>query len=129
MTILVRSWQRQKWILNRLLPRGRRRWIQHLRIGHDIREHKEIHAELDFVDRVMFQWSAGGFFHPAVVKDTKKVIDDYRLADHTEWKSFGSLLTLSRSLLFLLSQIIVGLAKGTNIAGATVNIYKNNGSS
>ena len=48
-----------------------------LRIGHDIREHKEIHAELDFVNCVMFQWSAGGFFHPTVVKDTKKVIDDF----------------------------------------------------
>jgi hypothetical protein len=86
-----------------------------------------VHEKLEFVDRLMFLWSAGTYFFPEVVADTVKVIKDYNLKEHSEWKAWGFLLNLPMSLINLVSKNLKGLYGGFDISGATMKVYKNNG--
>lgn len=90
-------------------------------------ELKLVHNKLEFVDQIMFLWSAGLYFYPEMAADTKRIIDNYNLHEHSEWKAWGFLLDLPKPLITFISKKLKGLYGGFDISGATMNVYKNNG--
>jgi hypothetical protein len=97
-----------------------------LSIGHDVLQHKEIHASLDNrVDQTLFQWSAGGYFLPETALDTQFVLDTYHLGTHDEFGIVAPIAKLlNRRFFDDLARLVPGLSRGSNIAGADVAIYR-----
>lgn len=96
-----------------------------LSIGHTIDEGYVIHQEMTDVDRTVFQWSAGGYFHPDLILETVTLIEDSSLWDQVD---FALLAPLSGFPLEQYPDIAEGLSsasKSTVICGQDVAIFKN----
>ena len=46
------------------------------------------------VDKVLAQWSFGGYFHPDVIDDTQWLLEEYDLQDHKEFSQFNALTSI-----------------------------------
>ncbi|WDE05660.1 hypothetical protein SG34_001580 [Thalassomonas viridans] len=87
--------------------------------GHSITA--PVNAALSRQDRVLFQWSFGGYFHPDTWSDTFWGIDDYySLEEHQSFKDVATPLRI------LGKNLTPTFTRGSNLAGLNVDIYKNN---
>lgn len=96
-------------------------------IGHTIQEGFVINQNMTDVDRTVFQWSAGEYFHPDVILETVTLIEDSNLWNQVD---FALLQPLSGFPLQQYPGIAEGLSaasKSTVICGQDVAIFKNQG--
>ena len=98
-----------------------------LTLGHSIEDHDKVHRQLNTVDRILFQWSAGGYLHPETVRDTSSLIEAYDLADHVLWEDYDSVIDLPSDTLAALAERLPGNTHGTDLSGAKVTIHRNRG--
>ncbi len=56
--------------------------------GHTLSEGFAINSVLSPVNKTIFQWSSGAYFHPDVATQTFSLIKDYNLWDHKEFEEF-----------------------------------------
>jgi hypothetical protein len=99
-----------------------------LSIGHDVVQHKEIHASLDNrVDQTLFQWSAGATFLPETVLDTEFVFDSYNLDTHDNFGFVAPVAAVLGQNIDDIARLVPGLSRGANIAGADISIYRHHG--
>lgn len=98
-----------------------------LSIGHTLEEGQAINQELNDVDRVMMQWSSGGYFHPLVVEETVGLLVDSNMWGHVDFALLEPLSGLPLEQYPILSEGLTVISKSSVISGQDVHIFKDNG--
>jgi hypothetical protein len=98
-----------------------------LSIGHTLEEGQVINQELTYVDRVMMQWSGGGYFHPLLVEETVGLLIDSNMWDHVDFDLLAPLAGFPADYYPTLSESLTAISKSSVISGQDVHIFKNNG--
>lgn len=98
-----------------------------LSIGHTLEEGFIINQELSWADRVMMQWSCGGYFHPLVVEETVTMLDDSNMWGHVDFALLAPLAGFPPDYYPTLSESLSAASMSTVISGQDVHIFKNNG--
>ena len=98
-----------------------------IHIGHSLDSGFVLNSGMSFVDKVVFQWSSGAYFHPAVVQETVQLLDDSLLWDQVDF----ALLQPIRSIITpatapALAESLGCISKSTVISGQSVQIFKHN---
>lgn len=98
-----------------------------LHIGHSLDSGLVLNSGMSFVDKVVFQWSSGAYFHPTVVQETVQLLDDSLLWDQVDF----ALLQPIRSIITpatapALAESLGCISKSTVISGQDVRIFKHN---
>lgn len=96
-----------------------------LRIGHTLQEGFQIHKDLLKSDKVIFQWSGGGYFHPDVALETATLLENYNLWEHKEFKMFKDFKGLPVALAPTIANVASSLSYSSLISDANVYVYKN----
>jgi hypothetical protein len=97
--------------------------------GHRAEDHLTIHGDLSLTNRVMFQWAAGCYVHPALVDYTVKVMKMYNLLHHGNFDVSYISMVWNQPIIFLrfLTRFFADISEGPNISGANVHVYKHRG--
>lgn len=96
-----------------------------LNIGHTIQECNQIHKDLLPNDKVVFQWSGGGYFHPEVALQTATLLDNYNMWEHKEFKPFKDFKGLPVQLAPVIADVASSLSYSSVYMKADIAIYKN----
>lgn len=97
------------------------------KIGHSIDSVRIIHSDQYYVDRIMFQWSSGCYFHPDFAKETAQLLVDSNTWNHVDFDQLNMLAGLDPNLVETLSGQLTSISKSSVIVGQEVAIFKNNG--
>lgn len=62
-------------------------------MGHTLDSGFTLNASQVHVDRVVFQWSSGAYFHPDVALETGRLIEDYNMWDHVDFATLKAFVT------------------------------------
>jgi len=98
-----------------------------LSIGHTLEEGFVINQELSWADRVMMQWSCGGYFHPLVVEETVTLLEDSNMWGHVDFALLEPLAGFPPDYYPTLAENLSAASMSTVICGQDVHIFKNNG--
>ncbi|MBI1288212.1 MAG: T9SS type A sorting domain-containing protein [Flavobacteriales bacterium] len=104
-------------------------WVANLdtimSVGHTLEEGFVINQSMSSVDKTVFQWSSGAYFHPEVITQTVTLLEDSNLWNQVD---FSILQPLSGFPLQQYPSIAEGLSaasKSTVICGEDVAVFKN----
>ncbi|MCO5234348.1 MAG: T9SS type A sorting domain-containing protein [Chitinophagales bacterium] len=95
--------------------------------GHPIANIEQIHQGFSLVDRVVFQWSGGAFFHPKVALETAQILNDYNLWEHEEFKDFKEFKGIPLNLAPILSEAASSISYSSVNVQADIAIFKDKG--
>uniref|UniRef100_A0A6C0HB54 Uncharacterized protein n=1 Tax=viral metagenome TaxID=1070528 RepID=A0A6C0HB54_9ZZZZ len=98
-------------------------------ISHGDNEFKKIYNNLSFVDRTLFQWSAGNYFNPENVDDTVKLINDYNLWGHAHFKlePYKTILSIiPKDVIVSSCNTFKALTDGSKLCDINYHIYNHN---
>jgi len=95
-------------------------------IGHTLDSGFVLNAGQSSLDKVMFQWSSGAYFHPAVAGETAQLLADSNLWNHVDFNPFRSFANFSVSSIVSLANILTVASKSSVICGQDVEIFKHN---
>jgi hypothetical protein len=84
----------------------------------------DYNTNISKVDRIMFQWSMGGYFHPDLADDTQWLLNSYDLWHHGEFQDFTGFDSLPSWLETLGSKALASITRSSVITGRTVNIFR-----
>ncbi len=98
-----------------------------LNYGHPLSKAKQIHAGIEFRDRVIFQWSSGAYFHPTTASDTWLLLRSLNLWGHYEFQSFAFAQILPPSLGNLFGKISASISRSSYIGKVDIDIFKDDG--
>ncbi|HLP19037.1 MAG TPA: T9SS type A sorting domain-containing protein [Chitinophagales bacterium] len=96
-------------------------------IGHTLDTGFILNSGMTAVDKVVFQWSSGAYFHPAVVQETVQLLEDSSLWDQVDFallKPLQPIITPQSAP--ALAEELSCISKSTVISGQTVSIFKHN---
>ncbi len=96
-------------------------------IGHSLDTSFVLNSSMNDVDKVVFHWSSGAYFHPLVVQQTVQLLDDSALWDQVDF----ALLQPIRSIITpatapALAEQLGCISKSTVISGQDIRIFKHN---
>ena len=95
--------------------------------GHPISEGQNILGELDRQDRIIFQWSAGGYFHPDIAEESLWAINNFNLWEHEEFSAAAFAQFVPPAFATVFANIAGSISRSSYIGNAEIDIYKNNG--
>ncbi len=95
------------------------------RIGHPFRESDSIHSGLVKADRIMMQWSSGGYFHPSVADETFWLIEEYNLWDHSHTNDYAGFAGLPNWVAFPIAKVLASITRSSVLTGAVLVVFKN----
>ncbi|MCP4744737.1 MAG: hypothetical protein GY874_01150 [Desulfobacteraceae bacterium] len=98
-----------------------------LNFGHSQSDKLKVHAGFDRLDRTIFQWSSGGYFHPDTAADTSYTVNYYDLGKNKHLAIFGSATGFPDNWLDNLAKIGATFGRSSDISHATIDIFKNKG--
>ena len=95
--------------------------------GHPLSKADEIHSMLSREDKIIFNWSAGAYFHPLAAVNTLWQIKNYDMWEHEEFEpySFAQYLPISIGKSF--AKLAASFSRSSYIGQAKIEIFKNNG--
>ncbi len=93
-------------------------------IGHSLDSGFVINDSLTDLDRIIFQWSSGGYFHPAVAGETALLLVDSNLLNHVDFTLLRPLSILSPQGFPAIAQSLSSISKSTVISGQDIAIFK-----
>ena len=93
--------------------------------GHTLSEGFAINSVLSPVNKTIFQWSSGAYFHPDVAAQTFSLIKDYNLWDHKEFDEFKSFKDVPVQLVPAAAAIAASISTSSVISKAKIAIFKN----
>lgn len=94
--------------------------------GHPIEEFPIIHSQMNDVDRMMFQWSSGSYFHPQVIEESVEFITDYNIWNHVDFSLLAPLKNLPLEFYPILAEgELNALSRSSVIAKLDVSLFKN----
>lgn len=95
-------------------------------IGHTLQEGFVLNSTMTEVDRTVFQWSSGAYFHPDVVLATQKLLVDSNMWHHPDFALLQPLSGFSPAALHDLTISLSSISNSSVICGEDVVIYKHN---
>ncbi len=95
-------------------------------IGHSLDSGFVINSGLTPLDRTIFQWSSGAYFHPAVAAETAQLLVDSNMWKHVDFAPFYSFSGLSIPTIVGLANSLTVASESSLICGQDVVIYKHN---
>jgi hypothetical protein len=95
------------------------------KIGHTLQQGFVLNSQMSRLDKVLFQWSSGAYFHPDVAAETFQLVKDYNLWGHEEFEPFEPFSFLPTSLATSFANIASSITKSSVICGQDVYIFKN----
>ncbi len=98
-----------------------------MHIGHSISEIHQVHKDLLPADQTIFQWSAGAFFHPETALQTARLLSDYNLWNHGEFKDFKDFKNIPVGLAPVLAKLASSISYSSVNTQADIAIFKNKG--
>jgi hypothetical protein len=97
-----------------------------LNIGHSLDSGFVINQGMSPVDKVVFQWSSGAYFHPKVIDQTGRLLNDSMLWNHVDFELLRPISTLPPSTYLDLSEGLGVISKSSVISGEQVSVFKHN---
>ncbi len=97
------------------------------RIGHSLDSALILHGTQRPLDKVIFQWSSGAYFHPAVARETATLMIDSMLWRHVDFRPFKFFEGLAPSVIEGIAQGLPAMAMSSVYCGQEVAIFKQNG--
>jgi hypothetical protein len=94
-------------------------------IGHSIDSVRRIHQNLNFVDRIMMQWSSGCYFHPDFAFETATLMTDSNMWRHVDFTDFRIISGFDPVTIGTLAPNLRAIAASTVLAGQNVAVFKN----
>jgi hypothetical protein len=96
-------------------------------IGHTLDSGLIINSGMSPVDKTVFQWSSGGYFHPTVVSSTVQLLEDSNMWRHVDFELLRPLQPIiTPQSAPTLSESLGVISKSTVISGQEVSIFKHN---
>jgi hypothetical protein len=95
-------------------------------IGHSLDSGFVINSGMSVLDKTIFQWSSGGYFHPDVVQETAQLLVDSNLWNHTDFELLAPLaaLQLAPEDFPETSRLLGALSQSSVICGQDIAIFK-----
>ncbi len=95
-------------------------------IGHTLDSGFVLNSGMSHIDRVVFQWSSGAYFHPDVVLETTQLLVDSNLWQHVDFRLLRPLSFLPPADFPAIAENLSVISKSTLICGQQISIFKNN---
>jgi hypothetical protein len=93
--------------------------------GHTLQEGFAINSVLSPINKTIFQWSSGAYFHPDVATQTFSLIDNYNLWEHKEFDEFAIFKDIPVQLVKTAATIAGSISRSSLLCQAKVAIFKN----
>ncbi len=93
-------------------------------IGHSLNSGFVINGNMSQLDRIIFQWSSGAYFHPDVVLETAQLLVDSNLWHHVDFELLRPLSFISPQSFPAFSESLGALSRSSVISGQDVAIFK-----
>ncbi|CAM2011346.1 hypothetical protein [Acanthopleuribacter pedis] len=97
---------------------------QSLTLGHPLSQGDVLHAGQSDIDRIIFQWSAGGYFHPDLAEDTLWLLDELDLWEHHDFNDFAGFEGFPAWVASTGSIILASITRSSVLTGVNIAIYK-----
>ncbi len=94
-------------------------------LGHTLEEGFVINENLTPLDRTIFQWSSGAYFHPSVVFETASLLVDSNMWEHVDFEPLAVLQGFPLENYPAMSEGLSGISKSSVNCQADVAIFKN----
>lgn len=94
-------------------------------IGHSLDTGFILNSGMSPVDKVVFQWSSGAYFHPQVVSETVQLLIDSNMWNHVDFallKPVASIVTPQSAP--ALATSLSCISKSSVISGQDINLFK-----
>ncbi len=95
-------------------------------IGHTLDSGFAINNSMSIVDKVIFQWSSGAYFHPEVSLQTAYLLRDSNLWNHVDFAALRMLSSFSPQAIQSLTSQFISISASSVICGQDVAIFKHN---
>lgn len=95
------------------------------RLGHNYQQVRQLHAGQTKVDKIIFQFSTGGYFHPFTANQTVWLFNKYKLWDHGELGGFPAVEGAPHQLGHLVATVAGTIARSSVLTGFDMKIFKN----
>jgi len=95
--------------------------------GHTLDSGFVLNSGMSPVDKVVFQWSSGAYFHPDVVQETVQLLIDSNMWNHVDFallKPLASIITPQSAP--ALANTLSCISRSSVISGETLHIFKHN---
>lgn len=93
-------------------------------IGHPIDSSQVIHAGYTDVDRLMFQWSFGGYFPPQFAYESATLINDSLLWGHVDFEPFKDFRSFTPSQIQDIATALDNISTSTVICEQDLKIFR-----
>lgn len=95
-------------------------------IGHSLDSGFVINSSMYYVDKIIFQWSSGAYFHPDVSVETATLLRDSSLWDHVDFAPLRMLSSLPVQSIHDLTLQYPSISTSSVICEENVAIFKHN---
>lgn len=95
-----------------------------LRIGHTIDSSFILNDTLSDFDRILFQWSGGGYFHPAFAAESAQLVEDYDIWGHPDFEEFATFSSATPEAIAGLANTINSISQSSVLMDVRLYIYK-----
>lgn len=95
-------------------------------IGHSLDSGFVLNSGMSHVDRIVFQWSSGAYFHPAVVLETVQMLVDSNLWRHVDFRLLRPFSFIAPEDFPIITENLSVISKSSVICGQTVSAFKSN---
>lgn len=95
-----------------------------IQMGHSYQDTAQVFQTLPKQERIVFQWSFGGYLAPEVAGDTAWLVSHYKLQQHDHWKLIGRIPGFLTWLLSPGSKLAASLSRSSVLTGAKVSFYR-----
>lgn len=104
-------------------------WVSELdtvyHIGHTLEEGFIINQNLTPLDRTIFQWSSGGYFHPDVITESVSLLVDSNMWNHVDFELLRPLSGFPLAQYQGMAEGLSGISKSSVNTRADIAIFKN----
>lgn len=95
-------------------------------IGHSLDTSFILNSGLAPLDKTLFQWSFGGYFHPQLALESANLLTDSNIWHHVDFKLFSGFESLPVNTIVSLANNLTVASKSTVICGQNIRAYKHN---
>jgi hypothetical protein len=93
--------------------------------GHSLTQGFTINSVLGPVNKTIFQWSSGAYFHPDVATQTFSLLKDYNLWNHKEFDEFKTFKDVPIQLIPAAATVASSISTSSLNTQAKIAIFKN----
>jgi len=94
-------------------------------LGHTLEEGFIINQNQTELDRIIFQWSSGAYFHPEVIYETVSLLVDSNMWDHVDFGQLAPLQGFPLESYPAIAEGLSGLSKSSVNCDVDVAVFKN----